>query len=94
MLVCYCLRENLGVVKRICLQKMTMEDVALRNQDILRFMRYTYIYMHLCLWLSQPSQSNVAGSKRNKIVLIIAEYLHISRHLFFFLKEKGFLKEE
>lgn len=45
---------------------------------------YIYIYMHLCLWLSQPSQSNVAGSKRNKIVLIIAEYLHINRHLFFF----------
>lgn len=59
MLVCYCLRENLGVVKRICLQKMTMEDVALRNQDILRFMRYIYAYVSGSLsllsqmWLGQ-----------------------------------------
>lgn len=39
------------------------------------------VYICLCLWLSQPSQSNAGGSKRNRIVLIIAEYLHAIRHL-------------
>lgn len=47
----------------------------------------------LCLWLSQPSQSNAAQLKRNRIVLTIAEYLHIKTSLRG-LKGKGFLKEE
>lgn len=39
------------------------------------------VYICLCLWLSQSSHLNAAGSKRNSIVLIIAEYLHVNRHL-------------
>lgn len=38
----------------ICLQNMTMEDVALRNLNILRFMRYIYAYVSGSL--SLPSQ--------------------------------------
>lgn len=39
------------------------------------------VYICLCLWLSQSSQSNAGGSKRKRIVLIIAEYLHAISHL-------------
>lgn len=56
---------------------MAIEDVVLRNLNILRFMIYVYAYVSgsQCPW------PNAAGLRRNGVVLIIAENLHVNRHL-------------
>lgn len=58
----------------VCLQKMAIEEVALTDLSVLRFVRYLHAYVSGC-W------SNDIGLRGNRTLLITVGYLHVNRNL-------------